>query len=74
MASIRFVDVDPEEDLENESPVHGVQFADALEAFEAFARCKDVGFAMENATYNLEMPTGKMYTKNFDRKGLVSAR
>jgi len=33
------------------------QFADALEAFEAFARCKDVGFAMENATYNLEMPT-----------------
>ena len=50
------------------------QFADALQAFEAFARCVDVGFAMEKATYNLEMPTGKMYTKNFDRTGLVSAR
>ena len=49
-------------------------FSDALEAFEAFARCKDVGFAIENATYNLEMPNGKMYTKNFDRIGLVSIR
>ena len=49
-------------------------YSDALEAFEAFARCKDVGFAIENATYNLEMPTGKMYTKNFDRTGLVSHR
>ncbi len=28
MASIRFVDVDPDVDLENESPVHGVQNAE----------------------------------------------
>jgi len=40
------------------------QFADALEAFEAFA----------SATYNLEMPNGKMYTKNFNQIGLVSAK
>ena len=50
------------------------QFADALQAFEAFARCKDVGFANDVATYNLEMPTGKMYTKNFSRLGLVSVK
>lgn len=50
------------------------QFSDALEAFEAFARCKDHGFANEHATYNLEMPHGKMYTKNFNQIGLVSSR
>ena len=50
------------------------QFADALQAFEAFARCKDVGFANDVATYNLEMPNGKMYTKNFSRLGLVSVK
>jgi hypothetical protein len=50
------------------------QFADALQAFEAFAKCYDVGFAKELATYNLSLPTGKMYTKNFNRIGLVSAK
>ncbi len=50
------------------------QFADALQAFEAFAKCVDVGFANDVATYNLEMPTGKMYTKNVNRLGLVSAK
>jgi hypothetical protein len=50
------------------------QFSDALLAFEAFAKCKDVGFAKELATYNLSMPTGKMYTKNFNRIGLVSTK
>ncbi len=42
-------------------------YSDALEAFDAFARCVDVGFGMETATYNLTLPNGKMYTKNFDR-------
>ena len=50
------------------------QFSDALQAFEAFAKCYDVGFAKEFATYNLSLPTGKMYTKNFDRLGLVSIK
>jgi len=50
------------------------EFSDALQAFEAFARCKDHGFAVENARYNLTMPNGKMYTKNFNLIGLVSAK
>ena len=50
------------------------QFSDALLAFEAFARCKDHGFANKHATYNLELPSGKMYTKNFNQIGLVSAK
>jgi len=50
------------------------QFADALQAFEAFAKCYDVGFADELATYNLSMPNCKMYTKNFNRIGLVSQK
>ena len=50
------------------------QFSDALQAFEAFAKCYDVGFANEFATYNLSLPTGKMYTKNFNRIGLVSQK
>jgi hypothetical protein len=50
------------------------QFADALQAFEAFSKCCDVGFANELATYNLSMPNGKMYTKNFNRIGLVSQK
>ena len=50
------------------------QYSDALQAFEAFARCIDVGFAENEATYNLSMPSGKMYTKNFNRAGLVSAK
>ncbi len=50
------------------------QFSDALQAFEAFAKCYDVGFAKEFATYNLSLPTGKMYTKNFNRIGLVSQK
>jgi len=50
------------------------KFSDALQAFEAFAKCYDVGFANEFATYNLSMPDGKMYTKNFNRIGLVSQK
>ena len=35
MASVRFVDVDPDEDLENESPVYGVQDAEDMTLEEA---------------------------------------
>ena len=44
---------------------------DALEAFTAFAKFVDVGFANEYSTINLSMPTGKMYTKVIDRMGKV---
>lgn len=48
------------------------EYDDALQAFEAFARCKDFGMADEISVYNLTMPNGKMYTKIFDRTGLVA--
>ncbi len=50
------------------------QFSDALEAFEAFARCKDHGFANEYATYNFSEPSGKMHTKIFYRDGKVGGK
>jgi len=44
------------------------QYSDALDAFSTYLnRCVDVGFAIDSATYNLELPNGKMYTKNFVR-------
>jgi hypothetical protein len=53
MASIRFVDVDPDEDLENESPVHGVQYADDMTLEEA---CKVAKAACgQLATWDLEL-------------------
>ena len=53
-------------------PIHwNKNYTDALEAFNAFATFTDVGFANEYRTVNLSMPTGKMYTKNLYRTGLV---
>ena len=53
-------------------PIHwNKNYADALEAFEAFAKFTDIGFANEYKTVNLSMPTGKMYTKLIDRMGKV---
>jgi hypothetical protein len=49
-------------------------YADALEAFTAFAKFVDVGFANEYSTINLSMPTGKMYTKVIDRMGKVTIK
>ena len=51
------------------APHYTQQFSDALEAFESFATYTDWGFANEFSTVNLEMPTGKMYTRNFYREG-----
>ena len=45
------------------------KFADALQAFESFEKFKDWGFANEYSIVNLEMPTGKMYTRIFYREG-----
>jgi hypothetical protein len=51
-------------------PIHFNQnYPDALEAFTAFLAFKDWGWANEYATVNLQMPTGKMYTKIFYREG-----
>jgi hypothetical protein len=56
-------------------PIHwNKNYTDALEAFNAFATFTDVGFANEFRTVNLLMPTGKMYTKNLYRTGLVTVK
>lgn len=56
-------------------PIHwNKNYVDALEAFEAFISFVDWGFADEYSTVNLLMPTGKMYTKNFYRTGLVTTK
>ena len=56
-------------------PIHwNKNYTDALEAFNSFATFTDVGFANEFRTVNLLMPTGKMYTKNLYRTGLVTVK
>ena len=51
-------------------PIHFNQnYPDALEAFTAFLSFVDWGWANEYATVNLQMPTGKMYSRIFYREG-----
>lgn len=51
-------------------PIHfNKNYIDALEAFEEFGKFIDWGWANEYATVNLQMPTGKMYTRIFYREG-----
>ena len=56
---------------ENPVPHSIASYADALDAFESFAKCVDWGFANNYATYNLSLPDGKMYTKSFSRDGKI---
>ena len=52
-----------------------VKYSDGLQAFTDYLiKCVDVGTAKELATYNLTVPNGKMYTKNFNRNGFVSGK
>ena len=54
---------------------HTEQYSDALQAFTTYLfKCVDKGNAKENATYNLSLPTGKMYTKNFNSNGFVGGK
>jgi hypothetical protein len=54
--------------------VHTLRVSDMLEAVNAWNKCVDFGDAKEYATYNLSDPTGKMYTKNFYRNGVVNGK
>lgn len=54
--------------------VHTLRVSDMLEAVDAWNKCVDFGDAKEYATYNLSDPTGKMYTKNFYRNGVVDGK
>ena len=49
-------------------------YNNALDAVHDFDLCVDSGNAKETATYNLSEPNGKMHTKNFNVKGLVSTK
>jgi hypothetical protein len=48
--------------------------SDLLEIVSAWNNCVDYGDAKEYATYNLSDPSGKMYTKNFYRNGVVNGK
>jgi hypothetical protein len=48
--------------------------SDLLEIVNAWNKCVDFGDAKEYATYNLSDPSGKMYTKNFYRNGVVNGK
>lgn len=51
-------------------PIHfNKNYVDALEAFTEFNKFTDWGWANEYSTVNLQMPTGKMYTRIFYREG-----
>ncbi len=54
--------------------IHTLRVSDMLTAVDAWNKCVDYGTAKEYATYNLSDPTGKMYTKNFYRNGVVSGK
>ena len=54
---------------EDPTPILISEYADALQAFEEFAKFVDWGFADEYSTVNLTMPNGKMYTHIFYRTG-----
>jgi hypothetical protein len=54
--------------------VNTLRVSDMLEAVDAWNKCVDFGDAKEYATYNLSDPTGKMYTKNFYRNGVVNGK
>ena len=54
---------------ESPTPYVELEYSDALQAFEEFAKFVDWGFADKYSTVNLSMPTGKMYTRIFYREG-----
>ena len=45
------------------------RYSDAIEAVHSFDKCVDWGFANDYSVVNLEMPSGKMYTRIFYREG-----
>ena len=59
----------------DENPIHWEkQYADELNAHEAFALFNAWGFADEYSTINLHTPSGKCYTKIYWRNGKVVKR
>ena len=59
---------------DSNAPHWSAEYENEFGAWENFFRFTDWGMANEYSTVNLSTPTGKMYTKNFNRIGLVSQK
>jgi len=70
MATImRFIDVDPNEDLENESPVNGLQDAEDLTALEACTRAKAACPVLATWDLNLALAAAGRTVKRLEKRG-----
>ena len=69
MASTRYLDIDPDEDLENESPVHGVHDAEDLTALEACTRAKAACPRLATWDLNLALAAAGRAVKRLEKRG-----
>ena len=69
MESNRFVDVDPEEDLENESPLHGVPSAEDMPLEEACKVAKAACGQLATWDLDLALAAAGRAVKRLERKG-----
>ena len=69
MAATRYLDIDPHEDLENESPVNGVQDAEDLTALEACTRAKAACPVLATWGLNLALAAAGRAVKRLEKRG-----
>jgi hypothetical protein len=69
MAATRYLDIDPHEDLENESPVNGVQDAEDLTALEACTRAKAACPVLATWDLNLALAAAGRAVKRLEKRG-----
>ena len=69
MAATRYLDIDPDEDLENESPVHGVHQAEDLTALEACARAQAACPRLATWDLNLALAAAGRAVKRLEKRG-----
>jgi hypothetical protein len=69
MAAIRYLDVEPHEDLENESPLHGVNEAEDLTAEQACAKAKAACPALATWDLNLALAAAARAVRRLEKKG-----
>ena len=69
MASTRFLDIEPDEDLENESPVHGVHDAEDLTSLEACTRAKAACARLATWDLNLALAAADRTVKRLEKMG-----
>ena len=69
MAATRYLYIDPHEDLENESPVNGVQDAEDLTALEACTRAKAACPVLATWGLNLALAAAGRAVKRLEKRG-----